>query len=216
MNQLQARWRQVNERVIQLSMRERMLLLGVGLLLIGWLFGHFWLQPVQRRIQGDQQRLASVQRDIDIAHLEVEGRQQRLLRDPDSDVRDQLKAVESQLQRFDSRLKAQTVDLIAAEEMPNALHALLAQGKRLTMVDMKSMAPVALLPEQQGVNLYRHEIRMQLVGGYFDVYQYLRGLEQLPRHFYWHQFDYQVDEWPHAKVSLSVYTLSSSKEFIRG
>ncbi len=69
---------------------------------------------------------------------------------------------------------------------------------------------------EQKVNLYKHGIRLQLEGGYFDVYQYLKALEALPRHFYWKQFDYQVKAYPGAVVEMEIYTLSTSKEFIRG
>ncbi|MGL5153883.1 MAG: MSHA biogenesis protein MshJ, partial [Aeromonas veronii] len=35
-------------------------------------------------------------------------------------------------------------------------------------------------------------------------------------HFYWKQFDYQVKAYPGAVVEMEIYTLSTSKEFIRG
>jgi MSHA biogenesis protein MshJ len=38
----------------------------------------------------------------------------------------------------------------------------------------------------------------------------------LPRHFYWRLFDYRVQEHPSAVVEMEIYTLSTSKEFIRG
>ncbi len=108
------------------------------------------------------------------------------------------------------------MDLIQAHEMPEVLEALLSRSANLHMVALTSLAPEPLMAGEQRINLFKHGIRLKLEGGYFDVYQYLKALEALPRHFYWKQFDYQVQEHPRAVVEMEIYTLSTSKEFIRG
>jgi MSHA biogenesis protein MshJ len=148
--------------------------------------------------------------------LENLGKQARLARDPDQSVREQLVRVEGDIDRLDAELKAQTVDLIQAHEMPAVLEALLSRSTNLHMLALTSLAPQPLMAGDQRINLFKHGIRLKLEGGYFDVYQYLKALEALPRHFYWKQFDYQVQEHPKAVVEMEIYTLSTSKEFIRG
>ena len=128
----------------------------------------------------------------------------------------QLAGVETTLRQMDAELLAQTVDLIPAHEMPAVLEALLSRSANLHMLALTSLKPEPLMAGEQKVNLFRHGIRLQLEGGYFDVYQYLKALEALPRHFYWKGFDYRVVEHPKAAVAMEIYTLSTSKEFIRG
>ncbi|MGL5587534.1 MAG: MSHA biogenesis protein MshJ, partial [Aeromonas veronii] len=164
----------------------------------------------------DRMALSAAERDLEIMELENLGKQARLKRDPNQGVRDQLAQVEADLARIDDELKAQTVDLIPAHEMPLVLEALLSRSANLHMLALSSLEPTPLMAGEQKVNLYKHGIRLQLEGGYFDVYQYLKALEALPRHFYWKQFDYQVKAYPGAVVEMEIYTLSTSKEFIRG
>jgi len=213
---LKAQWQAWADKIAALSQRERILILLTGLVLIcaGAIYG--WLDGAALRLAQDRVALTTAQRDLEIMDLENLGKQARLARDPDQSVREQLVRVEGDIDRLDAELKAQTVDLIQAHEMPAVLEALLSRSTNLHMLALTSVAPQPLMAGDQRINLFKHGIRLKLEGGYFDVYQYLKALEALPRHFYWKQFDYQVQEHPKAVVEMEIYTLSTSKEFIRG
>lgn len=213
---LKAQWQAWADKIAALSQRERVLILLTGLVLVcaGAIYG--WLDGAVLRLEQDRVALTTAQRDLEIMDLENLGKQARLARDPDQNVRDQLVRVEGDIGKLDAELKAQTVDLIQAHEMPAVLEALLSRSANLHMLALTSLAPQPLMAGDQHINLFKHGIRLKLEGGYFDVYQYLKALEALPRHFYWKQFDYQVQEYPKAVVEMEIYTLSTSKEFIRG
>ncbi len=213
---LKTQWQGWGQRIAVLSQRERVLILLTGLVLLGAAGLYGWLDGADTRLQQDRMALSAAERDLEIMELENLGKQARLKRDPNQGVRDQLAQVEADLARIDDELKAQTVDLIPAHEMPLVLEALLSRSANLHMLALSSLEPTPLMAGEQKVNLYKHGIRLQLEGGYFDVYQYLKALEALPRHFYWKQFDYQVKAYPGAVVEMEIYTLSTSKEFIRG
>ncbi|ENY72034.1 msha biogenesis protein mshj [Aeromonas diversa CDC 2478-85] len=213
---LSQQWQQLSERVGRLSQRERWMMLVTGLVLLLLPLGEYWIGPALERQAQSRDRIESLMRDGEIARLGIEGRKARLGRDPNAEVSRDINQSRERLAALQKSLREQTVDLIAAEEMPAALQGLLAHGDRLRLISMTSRPPEPLLPPEQKANLYRHEIELVLEGGYFDVYRYLQALEGLPRHFYWRQFDYRVEAWPQARVSLAIYTLSASKEFIRG
>ncbi|WP_421231345.1 type 4a pilus biogenesis protein PilO [Aeromonas sp. 603079] len=213
---LKAQWQAWGQRIAVLSQRERVLILLTGLVLLGAAGLYGWIDGADTRLQQDRMALSAAERDLEIMELENLGKQARLKRDPNQGVRDQLAQVEADLARIDDELKAQTVDLIPAHEMPQVLEALLSRSANLHMLALSSLEPTPLMAGEQKVNLYKHGIRLQLEGGYFDVYQYLKALEALPRHFYWKQFDYRVKSYPGAVVEMEIYTLSTSKEFIRG
>ncbi|MFM5344842.1 MSHA biogenesis protein MshJ [Aeromonas veronii] len=213
---LKAQWQAWGQRIAVLSQRERVLILLTGLVLLGAAGIYGWIDGADTRLQQDRMALSAAERDLEIMELENLGKQARLKRDPNQGVRDQLAQVEADLARIDDELKAQTVDLIPAHEMPLVLEALLSRSANLHMLALSSLEPTPLMAGEHKVNLYKHGIRLQLEGGYFDVYQYLKALEALPRHFYWKQLDYQVKAYPGAVVEMEIYTLSTSKEFIRG
>lgn len=213
---LKAQWQTWADKLAALSQRERVLIMLTGVVLVGAIASYGWLDAAVVRLEQDRLALSSAQRDLEIMDLENQGKQARLARDPDQNVRTQLAGVDEEIGKLDAALKAQTVDLIQAHEMPEVLEALLSRSANLHMVALTSLAPEPLMAGEQRINLFKHGIRLKLEGGYFDVYQYLKALEALPRHFYWKQFDYQVQEHPRAVVEMEIYTLSTSKEFIRG
>lgn len=213
---LKAQWQAWADKLAALSLRERVLIMLTGVVLVGSIATYGWLDAAVVRLEQDRLALSSAQRDLEIMDLENQGKQARLARDPDQNVRTQLAGVDEEIGKLDAALKAQTVDLIQAHEMPEVLEALLSRSANLHMVALTSLAPEPLMAGEQRINLFKHGIRLKLEGGYFDVYQYLKALEALPRHFYWKQFDYQVQEHPKAVVEMEIYTLSTSKEFIRG
>ncbi|WP_279451798.1 MSHA biogenesis protein MshJ [Aeromonas dhakensis] len=213
---LKAQWQVWADKLAALSQRERVLIMLTGVVLVGSIATYGWLDAAVVRLEQDRLVLSSAQRDLEIMDLENQGKQARLARDPDQNVRTQLAGVDEEIGKLDAALKAQTVDLIQAHEMPEVLEALLSRSANLHMVALTSLAPEPLMAGEQRINLFKHGIRLKLEGGYFDVYQYLKALEALPRHFYWKQFDYQVQEHPRAVVEMEIYTLSTSKEFIRG
>lgn len=214
--EMKAQWQGWATRIAALSLRERILILLTGVILLGALGVYGWLEAADTRLNQDRQALMAAQRDLEILTLENQGKQARLGRDPNARGREQLAGVQASLDQLDGQLLAQTVDLIPAREMPAVLEALLSRSANLHMLALTSLKPEPLMAGEQRVNLFRHGIRLQLEGGYFDVYQYLKALEALPRHFYWKGFDYRVVEHPKAVVAMEIYTLSTSKEFIRG
>lgn len=213
---LKAQWQAWADKIAALSQRERVLILLTGVVVVGAVAIYGWLDGAAVRLEQERLALSTAQRDLEIMDLENQGKQARLARDPDQNVRTQLAGVDEEIGKLDAALKAQTVDLIQAHEMPEVLEALLSRSANLHMVALTSLAPEPLMAGEQRINLFKHGIRLKLEGGYFDVYQYLKALEALPRHFYWKQFDYQVQEHPRAVVEMEIYTLSTSKEFIRG
>ncbi|EIM1709570.1 MSHA biogenesis protein MshJ [Aeromonas dhakensis] len=213
---LKTQWQVWADKLAALSQRERVLIMLTGVVLVGSIATYGWLDAATVRLEQDRLALSAAQRDLEIMDLENQGKQARLARDPDQNVRTQLTGVDEEIGKLDAALKAQTVDLIQAHEMPEVLEALLSRSANLHMVALTSLAPEPLMAGEQRINLFKHGIRLKLEGGYFDVYQYLKALEALPRHFYWKQFDYQVQEHPKAVVEMEIYTLSTSKEFIRG
>jgi MSHA biogenesis protein MshJ len=62
--------------------------------------------------------------------------------------------------------------------------------------------------------IYRHPLRLEFEGAYFDVLAYLAELERGPWEFGWRQLNYQVREYPVAEVTLEIETLSREKSSI--
>jgi len=87
---MKAQWQGWAQQIAALSLRERILILLTGVVLLGAMGIYGWLDDADTRLGQDRQALAAAQRDLEILTLENQGKQARLGRDPDAQVREQL------------------------------------------------------------------------------------------------------------------------------
>ena len=213
---MKQQWQQLSARVVAMSLRERWLILLAGAALLLMPAYSLLLEPTWLAYQSQIARSQELATTIAQLQLENQSRQQALLLDPNQPVREQQLKLTQQLVGLDAQLKDQTLDLIPAERMPGLLEQMLASSGRLRLISLTSLPPKPLLDDPEQNLLFQHGIQLRLQGSYFDIFQYLRALEGLPEHFYWRRLNYQVEQYPQASIELELYTLSSSKEFIRG
>lgn len=213
---MKQQWQQLSTRVLSMSLRERWLILLAGAALLLMPAYSLLLEPTWLAYQSQITRSQELATTIAQLQLENQSRQQALLLDPNQPVREQQLKLTQQLAQLDAQLKDQTLDLIPAERMPGLLEQMLASSGRLRLLSLTSLPPKPLLDDPEQNLLFQHGIQLRLQGSYFDIFQYLRALEGLPEHFYWRRLNYQVEQYPQASIELELYTLSSSKEFIRG
>lgn len=209
----------IDARFNELTMREKVLTLISGLVLI--LFGGFvyLVEPVQleidslaKRVKIQSSELGKLEQQIRQVELELEA-------DPNAPLREKLSTLDASIQDLDEKLREQTVDLIPANKMPVVLEKILGQSKDLKILEMNSIAPIRMMDinaadSSAQVNLFQHGVLLVLEGSYFDIQRYLDEIEHLEWRFYWKRFDYLVQEHPKARVEIELYTLSTSKAFI--
>ena len=209
-------WHSLAEKVETLTLRERGLILFAVLALFWFPAYNLWLAPTYANISAMKSRLEGA----DGLRQELEAQlamvQTVAQRDPDLVLRGQLAHLRQRLVQVDEKMSLETIDLIAPERMPMVLQNLLAHAPGVTLSQVRSVDSRPLLGENQKINLFQHGIHIELKGSYFALVDYLQKVEALPERFYWRRLDYQVGSYPVATVTLELYTLSTSKDFIRG
>ena len=66
----------------------------------------------------------------------------------------------------------------------------------------------------QGPRLYRHGLRIEFEGGYLQTLAYLHALESLDSRFLWRALEFDMQRYPLARVSMTVYSLSLDDAWI--
>lgn len=212
------KYAEIQDLFLGLTMREKVLMLASGLLLI--LFGGYvWLvEPVQIKIENLTNNVNRQSSEIgklaqQIAQIELE-----LSRDPNEPLRQRVVSLTESIEILDESLREQTVDLIPAERMPDVLEKILSQSSNLKVLEMNSIPPVRMMDiaadSGAQVNLFQHGVSLVLEGSYLDIMNYLEEIENLEWRFYWRRFDYLVKDHPVAKAEIELYTLSTSRAFI--
>ena len=207
----------LSDKFQQISLREQLLVLGCGFVVVIMLAYNLLFSPLLSDSKYSQKNSASMSREL--ANLTEQADQLliKLQEDPDATVRQRIVELERQIRSLDKQLVAQTKNLVPANKMAGMLESVLSDSKGLKLVELQSIAPMPILidPEnKQQAGLYRHGVTLVFEGSYFDIQRYLEKLESLPWQFYWKKFDYLVAEHPMAKVELEIYTLSTNKAFI--
>ncbi|NIR58007.1 MAG: hypothetical protein GWO02_00025 [Gammaproteobacteria bacterium] len=220
---MKTRLQRLAARIDALSLRERGLLLFAVLAGLTALWDQLLMVPLQTQQEGLRGRLSAVRGKAQEAETAAHELVARYATDPNRSQRERVGALEADIAGLDGRLRAMTVDLIGPREMARVLEkALLSQtGLRLRRVE--NLAPERIRPgEPDGASrrsddlpaLYRHGIVIEFDGGYLETLRYLQALEHMSWLLFWDGLEYAVEEFPRARVTLRLHTLSLGEGWI--
>lgn len=214
----ESRWQKLGVQFYALSTREKSLILVAGLLLI-IMGSYLWVIDEQLAKTSKLQQQLSVFKS---QYLGLEGEvaelQLALSKDPDRLLQQQIDELIKRNSELDNTLNSQTAKLVPADKMPQLLTNVLSKTHKVRLISMESLAPeISQLEKDRQdakVHIYQHGVVVELEGSYFDITDYLQSLKDSPLKFDWRAFDYQVTDYPKARVTLELFTLSTSEAFI--
>jgi MSHA biogenesis protein MshJ len=202
--------------------RERAILLVAGLGILGMI----WLTFVHDVLTAAK---AEESRNITIADgriAEEQNRQNEIkttyTTDPNVYAQTRQRELRDAANDADARLNRLYGDLILPQQMNQVLTTLLQRETTLNLVKLDNLPSEALIavaaaPEDDaapGVQVYKHGLHLEFQGSFIDTVYYLRSLEQLDSNFFWENLEFELGEYPTAKISLDIYTLSTERAFI--
>lgn len=216
---------QLLARFEKLSLRERVLVSLAALVVPVVLWNSFFFQPLLVRRRTLQTRMRAARGQLSQVRGQTEALLARQKVDPNRENRRLLQRLQQDNRRLDARLHGVTLGLISPREMPAVLEDLLKREGGLRLVEMKNLPPEPLLPPSKSSSekaavpsevpiLYRHGLKMEFEGSYLDTLRYLQTIEGLSRRLYWDDFEFKVQRYPKARVTITVHTLNLDKGWI--
>ena len=204
------------ERIDNATLRERVLLFAAAALIVIFVVNATLIQP----LRDTQRRLGA-----DIAQKEAElrtiqGGLQRMMQaqrvDPDARNRERIAQLQLEVNSLDASIAEEQRRFTPPQRMRQVLEEMLERGKRLQVLDMKTLpaSDLSATQGQSGRRVFRHGMEITLAGSYLDLYAYLHGLEALPTQLYWGRAEMSVAEYPVATLKLTVYTLSFDQAWL--
>ena len=204
------------ERIDNATLRERVLLFAAAALIVIFVVNATLIQP----LRNTQRRLGA-----DIAQKEAElrtiqGGLQRMMQaqrvDPDARNRERIAQLQLEVNSLDVSIAEEQRRFTPPQRMRQVLEEMLERGKRLQVLDMKTLpaSDLSATQGQSGRRVFRHGMEITLAGSYLDLYAYLHGLEALPTQLYWGRAEMSVAEYPVATLKLTVYTLSFDQAWL--
>lgn len=145
---------------------------------------------------------------------------QRLLADPDARAKAELEQLQRRLAEQEPRLLGAEATLVPARKMPRFLESLLARGRSLQLLSLKTLPPEPLVaaseekPAAGSANLYKHGVEIRVSGSYPDLVGYLADLEGAPQKVIWGRMELNAEDYPLSTMDITVYTLSLDKTWL--
>jgi len=67
---------------------------------------------------------------------------------------------------------------------------------------------------EEGLEIYRHPVRLELEADYPSTVRFLEAVEGRPWELAWEELDYEVTEHPQAQIQIRFYTISSHEAWL--
>ncbi len=201
--------------VDKISMRERVLVFGAGMMLLGsvWYLG--LVQPLTKQITRNRTEIASLQERMKTTNqnLEIQALQ---ISSTGAEDREKFARVQQRLDEINERLGGYAAELIDPAEMSRVLQGVLKEQSKLRLIRARNISrgEMSASAEAETTTFYRHGLEIEFEGSYLACLEYLQEIEALPWRFYWQFLDIEVLEYPRNRIRLEVSTLSPDEEWI--
>jgi len=205
-----------------LSLRERAMV-SLSILAATWLI---WSLTLGSFLDESKSR---IHRDVNAAYGQLQqavAEQSRLeaekKQDPNALLRTERSALAVELDGLDENLAAALERFVAPERMPELLKDVIRHHDGLQLKRIASLPVEPIVIEQSeevdednpAPVIYRHPLRLEFEGNYFEVLAYLNELESGDWRLGWRSLSYVVEDYPIAVVTLEIETLSRNRSWI--
>lgn len=212
-------WLRLDTWFKQREKREQWLIAAVFVGLVGWFAWLLLVEPAQKTLQASETRQRQATQALAQLESQITELRAQANRDPNAEQLERKRQLISRNERLGRQLE-QKAEFVAPEALLVWMQALLDSSGNLQLTAFDTQSPVSFLSpttQRSGASepvmqVYQHPVSVKLEGDYFAVHDYLVRLSQLPIAFYWHGFEYTVNQHPKAEVTLELFTLTYRRE----
>ena len=208
------RLRQWADRFNDLALRERAMIFGASAVVVVALFSTFVLDPLIREQQELSRQLVEQDGRVRAIQESMQALAANRMQDPDTAVRQRNEDLTRELAALEEEVaRAEARQVVQPPQVPRLLEDLLAGNRRLQLVSLRSLAPVAAVGSKEPI--YKHGVELVLRGSYLDLLGYVSDLERLPWRLYWGDAVLNAEGYPVLQLTLTVYTLGTDRVWMR-
>jgi MSHA biogenesis protein MshJ len=201
-------WQPIAARIDEMTLRQRTMLFATISLVVVVLAHIALIEPTLTRQKSLIDRVSRDQSQLAAVRAQLEG----VLKEQETGAQDPeqlaLAKLEAQTAEAEKSLAARKQGFIAPARLPVLLKELLGPGQAVRLESLRVVPGVQL---DAANDFYRHGVELSLQGGYFELSQYLAGLEKLPVRLLWGRMELKVEQYPEVRLTLQVNTLSNQR-----
>lgn len=215
-------WLNIKNKFDALSLRER-ILIGAAIIVVIYVVWYMVLydyilatnEEISQKAKQIQEQISGLEGQIDtISGL--------LGRNPTYVLVKQAKDLKEGNKVLSEKIHQESAKMVSSKEMVKIVNSLIQKGGNLTILSIESQETQPLFSakslEDNGktkkIQLFRHGIKIEIIGEYFEVVKFLKELRVKKLNVVWDELSYQVVKYPKAKVTLVLHTLSLEEGWI--
>lgn len=221
-------------RVDALTLRERGMLFAAAAALIVFVGHSVVLGPIYREHDALREQISQQHNNLMGLDGEIAAMLQAYQVDPDAQARSKLAQIRQESAALGDSLLAMEHGLVPPERMAPLVDTILRANARLKLVSMRTLpaesmsalggqagggepapTPAAAAGAPVPVLLYRHGVEVTVRGSYLDMVDYMGALEAMPTRLFWGRAQLEVEEYPAARLTLTLYTLSLDRKWMK-
>lgn len=221
MRRIRGKLSTLNAQHSQLSVREKAMVLIVGLVLIIFMGFNFIIEPKWLATDAQKQEIKTMSKQLAELNQNIQTLQQALEVDVNAPVKQQIEQLNRKLSVLDKQLIQLNGNFISAVQMTEALAQILSQTQGIKINAFRNIPSVSVEQAMSDTQvnksealLYQHGIQLEIDGDYNRIHQFLSQVESLPWGFYWQNFEYEVQQYPDARLSVEMMSLSVDEAFL--
>lgn len=209
--------KQVLQKWLVLSKRDRLMLFLVGLFAILGLSDTYLTDPLRQEIALKHIEIAQFEQEIAKAKLNV-AEAKAGLTGAANPLQQQIDAINADITSQEKKLAEIGKIMVSPKDILPVLKKLLAQHKDVSVLAMETMPPTGFIKKHVGQNadvsaaatptLYQHTIKLRLSGNYLALGRYVADLKKLGQTIAWEAAELKSN-YPENELTLEIYTLSS-------
>lgn len=232
---LKQRLAALSARVDALSLRERALVFAAAVAVVGFAGQQLVLARIYRQQDAVQEQIDQQRNNMAGIDAEIVAKVTAYQNDPDAASRTRLESVKRESAQLADSLLAMQHGLVPPERMAPLVDAILRANGRLQLVSMRTLpvetisgraataagatpaaapAPAADAARTPDM-LYRHGVEVTVRGNYLDMVNYMSALEAMPTRLFWGKAQLDVEEYPASRLTLTLYTLSLDRNWMK-
>lgn len=204
------------ERIDGLVLRQRVLLFFAVVAVLVFAAETAFTGPLRAKQKRLVAEMAQQQKELTSLQSELQRLVQGNAVDPDAANRRREASLREELRQLNARIVEEQRRFTPPERMRRVLEELLEKNRGLSLIDLKTLPAVPIAASRAGTTggMYRHGMELTVRGTYGELYEYLRGLEELPNQLYWGRAELAVDSHPRLTLKITVHTLSFDRAWL--
>jgi len=225
------KWLELSEKTAALSLRERVILTSTAVALVVFVWLQFVFGPIEKMQAHHAKTLASLNQQIVSQSDRLTELTGLLAHNPNESLWAEQAQLQEKMTQLRKEIEARLSNLIAPEQMADVMRSVLSDYKGLHLLSARNLPVEPLRIQQTDADrpaaknttakaaendqavIFAHGFELVLSGGYFQTLEFLQRLEDMSG-FYWRALDYQVEDYPAAKITLQINTLSLEEDWI--